>query len=311
MGHSGSILVSDPVIYEAVQDMEDAETQKYHKKVKDLISHAFHYSQGNQQYAKSLELYNEALEIQLNLLKLDAGTNINVASTRNDMGIVQCKMGNYEESIMCLWDALATKKTYYGDDHLKVAATLYNLAVCHACRREYEMAREIFDEALLITTKKLGNFHLDVSSILQQKGMVHFKLREEILAGACFRQALRIRKRHLGNMHLLIAETMRWLGNLEMLKGKKTEAIKYYKNALRISKQSEGLRKRAEVAMVLSCICQFYFSYEDRRDDAEQAGRDALYIFGTMTIPKEDLELIESKDRVDKILDQLQISINR
>lgn len=293
--------------------MDDIKTKKHHKKVKDLISHAFHYSQDQRQYAKSVELYNEALDIQINLLQLDVdGNNISVASTRNDMGIVHCKMGHYDESIVCLWDALATKKTHYGDDHLKVAATLYNLAVCHTCRHEYEMAREIFEEALLITTKKLGNFHLDVSSILHKKGIVHFKLQEEILAGACFRQAFAIRKRHLGNMHLLIAETTRWLGNLEMQKDRRKEAIQYYKNALRIAKQAEGLqqRKRAEIAMVLSCVCQFYFSYDDRRDDVEQAGRDALYIFSTMSIlPKEDIELMESKDRVEKIFDQLQIKI--
>ena len=111
-----------------------------------------HRSKGDNE--KALELYNDALEIRMNLLgPIHAAT----ATSYNSIGALYSRMGERDKALTFLETALDIRRTVLGNGHPDTAVSLNNLAKWHEGERNYDRALEFYIEALSVEDSILNN----------------------------------------------------------------------------------------------------------------------------------------------------------
>ena len=115
------------------------------------------------------------------------------------MGRVYRRLGAYDRAQHLLEQALASGRTAFGAEHVRVARTLDYLGVVLADRGDYAAAGRTLETALEMRRRLLGPEHPDVAVTLAELGRVYQDQGLNQRADPIHREALAIRRKVLGD----------------------------------------------------------------------------------------------------------------
>ena len=199
------------------------------------------------QYAKAIEYYNEALEIDEEL-ENEAG----IARDLNSLGMVYNSWDQYDKAINCFEEALVINKRLGMETD--VAVCLNNMGLVYDSWGHYDRAIKYYEEALAIDRGLENEAGIAIS--LNNIGMVYNAWGKYDKAIACFEQAL-AKNNRLGQDDQ-VAITLNNIGYVYDSWGQYDKAIEYYEKALVIDKR---LGREASIAEDLNNIGMVYYSY--------------------------------------------------
>ena len=199
------------------------------------------------QYAKAIEYYNEALEIDEEL-ENEAG----IARDLNSLGMVYNSWDQYDKAINCFEEALEIDRILGME--ADAAVCLNNIGLVYDSWGQYDRAIEYYEEALVID-KGLEN-EAGIAISLNNIGMVYNAWGKYDRAITCFDEAL-AKNNSLGQDDQ-VAITLNNIGYVYDSRGQYDKAIEYYEKALVIDKR---LGREASIAEDLNNIGMVYYSY--------------------------------------------------
>jgi tetratricopeptide (TPR) repeat protein len=99
--------------------------------------------------------------------------HIDVAATRNNMGVVFMKKGEHNAAMECFAAALSVREEILGPDHEKCSDTLHNMGLVHKNLKQYNEAIERYDQALRVRKMQLGENDMKVADTLYNMAIVY------------------------------------------------------------------------------------------------------------------------------------------
>ena len=156
------------------------------------------------------------------------------------MGRIYRRLGVYDKAQHLLEQALASGRTAFGPEHVRVAQTLNDLGVLLMDKGDYATAERSLEQALGMRRKLLGMEHADVAVTLVELGRVYqdqgFNERAEPLQ----REALAIRRKVLGEEHRETAVSLSDLASVLRLKGDLSGAESLLRQCLELNRKTRG-----------------------------------------------------------------------
>ena len=124
------------------------------------------------EYAAAKQSHEEALAICRKSLPPD---HPDIASSLNNLGIVQDDLREYAAAKQSYEEALAIFRKSLPPDHPDIAHSLNNLGVVQSALREYAAAKQSHEQALAIRRKSLPPDHPNIALSLQNLGLLGLK----------------------------------------------------------------------------------------------------------------------------------------
>ena len=179
----------------------DAVYNDYHSLTATILYNLGQLCMRLEEDEEASEFFLQALAISQWSGNRKGAKSLNSMAILHNLGHVQYRCGNYEESVRTYNKALAIGRASFSEFHLEVAATLNCLGVLyfHMPKAETKQAMELYTESLTIRRAVLGNEHKDVATTLNNIGRIHYMKAEYGEALRLYREALDIRRRLLGN----------------------------------------------------------------------------------------------------------------
>ena len=156
------------------------------------------------------------------------------------MGRLYRRFGVYDKAEHLLEQALASGRTAFGDEHVRVAQTLNDLGALMAETGEYARAERYLEQALGMRRKLLGSEHADVAVTLVELGRVYQDRGFNERAEPFQREALAIRRKVLGEEHRETAVSLSDLASVLRLKGDLSGAEALLRRCLEINRKTRG-----------------------------------------------------------------------
>jgi tetratricopeptide (TPR) repeat protein len=141
-------------------------------------------------------------------------------------------MGQFEQALPQLEQALAIKEAKLGPEHLHVALGLDNLATLHSDMGQYKQAQTLHQRALAIREKTLGPFHSDVAVSLNNLATAYQAVNLHEQALPLRERALAIMEANLEPDHPSIATCINNLASLHQVMGHHKQALPLYERSL-------------------------------------------------------------------------------
>ena len=198
------------------------------------------------------------------------------AYLRATLGNVYRDLGEYTSAEAMHRDALALRKTLFGDEHPDVAASLHGLAEDLRNQHRFAEAEPVFQQALAMRRTLLGEEHLDVAQTLFHLGLLFDLQNNGSRAEPFFRQALALQRKFLNKGHPSIAETLDQLGLALTFQGKYEVAETMHREALAIRRKLYG-DEHPEV-LVSHQNFALLLASQGKYDEAEELFREILMI---------------------------------
>jgi len=195
------------------------------------------------------------------------------AELRNTIGNVYAELGDYTKADAMLRQALALRKSVFGDKHLRVADSLHDLGALRRDQGKPAEAEALFRQALAMRRELLGNEHPEVANSLNSIGAALFDQGNFAKAEEFHRQALALRKTLFGNEHPLLATTLANLGTALWYENKFPEAEAAYRETLAMQRKLMG-DEHPDVATSLhnlACVLQSQGSFSEAEPLCKQA----------------------------------------
>ena len=155
-------------------------------------------------------------------------------------GRVYRRLGVYDRAQRLLEQALASGRTVFGPESVRVAQTLNDLGALLAETGDYERAQECLEESLAMRRKLLGSEHADVAITLVELGRVYQDQGFNHRAEPLHREALAIRTKVLGADHRETAVSLSDLASVLRLNGDLAGAESLIKQSLAINRKTRG-----------------------------------------------------------------------
>jgi serine/threonine protein kinase len=210
------------------------------------------------------------------------------AELRSMIGEVYFAIGQWEKAEAMHREALALRRSLFGNNNLVVANSLHNLAVVLRKEVRAPEAEPFAREALAVRRRILGNEDLavaeslsDLGNVLRDRGYdtIGFLARE---AEACLREALSMRRKLLGVENLDVASSLHNLAGSLMgqdpeavdRKAKLAESEALYREAISMRKKLLG-DEHPDVAWSLRDLAAV-LSKQNKPAEAEPIARQAL-----------------------------------
>lgn len=309
----------------AVPDRSDVQTlrdihrfQKAGKINEKLIDKIFNSVDANQLYVYGklfdlkLENYEFAQHLYSRALKIhsasESGPTVKSAALYQDIGLVQAKLGDYDQALRSLQSCLEHQQEVFGQYNAEVAITRSLLGDTIVERGddsgellEHRGALQQYKKALVIREKCLGEDHLDVAGSYQNIGRSLCKLGDFQGALAAYRESLSILESLLGENHADVATAHCYLGNVLHEQGDFQAAMEEYSFGLAIREEVFGKGHKA-TAESHTLIGQLLTDAQDY-DEAEARHRQALVLRDTL-LGKESPESAESHYWIGYVLNQ-------
>jgi eukaryotic-like serine/threonine-protein kinase len=150
------------------------------------------------------------------------------------------RLGVFDRAHPLLEQALASARTAYGDEDVRVAQALHDLGVVYVEKGDYASAIRSMEQALAMRRKLLGPEDPNVAVTLVELGRAYqdegFNQRAEPLQ----REALRIRKKALGDEHGETAVSLNDLASVLRLNGDLAGAEALHRQCLEINRKVRG-----------------------------------------------------------------------
>jgi len=264
-------------------------------------------------FTLKLENYDLALQVYSRALPLYVETvgeiHIKTAMTYQDIGIVQAKLGKFNQALLSLQTCLEIQEQVFGTpNNPEVAITRSHLGHTIVQRGddgdellEYRGALQQYKKALVIREQCLGEDHLDVAESYQNIGQSLCKLGDFQGALAANRESLSILESLLGEEHADVASAHCLLGNVLHDQSDFQGAMEEYSIALAIREEVFG-KSHISTAETHTQIGKLLTDVQDY-DEAEIRHRKALRIRDTL-IGKESPESAESHYWIGYVLNQ-------
>jgi len=182
--------------------------------------------QGQGEYEKALEKYNESLKISKEL-----GYKEGIAVTLHELGMIHLNQGEYDKALKKYNVSLKISKEL--GDKQGISGTLHQLGMIYHDQGEYEKAVEKYNESLKISGK-LGDKQ-GIANALHELGRIHQTQGEYDKALKKYNESLKINK-ELGNKRG-IAYTLGQLGIIYHDQGEYKKALEKYNECLKISEK--------------------------------------------------------------------------
>ena len=132
-----------------------------------LLNQVAFYLQARGQYAVAEPLYQQALEIDRQVL---GEQHPDFASSLNNLAALYYSTGRYEQAEPLYQQALEIRRQVLGEQHPDFAISLNNLAALYDSTGRYEQAEPLYQQALEIRRQVLGEQHPDFATQPQQPG---------------------------------------------------------------------------------------------------------------------------------------------
>jgi CHAT domain-containing protein len=167
-------------------------------------------------------------------------------------------------------------KRLFGEEHPRVAISIYNLANVYESQGRYTEAESLLRQALEMNQRLLGEQHPIIATNLNQLANVYESQGRYTEAESLIRQALELRKRLFGEEHPDVATSLHSLALVYKIQGKYDEAEPLYHQALEMYKHMLG-EKHPYVATSMSSLALLYYD-RGQYEEAESLFRQALDI---------------------------------
>jgi len=209
----------------------NARNKKYREPTSAELNTKAHkyYRQGN--YQKAIHYLELALASDL---KTYGKQHPEVATCRNNLGLVWKVLGEYEKAIDYYELALASNLKTYGEQHSSVATCRNNLGDAWQALGKDEKAIDYFELALTSDLKTYGAQHPEVARDRNNLGLAWRVLGEYEKAIDYFELALASGLKTYGEQHPKVATRHNNLGSAWHSLGEYKKAIDCYKEALTI-----------------------------------------------------------------------------
>ncbi len=156
------------------------------------------------------------------------------------MGRIYRRLGVLDKAQPLLEQALASGRTAYGPEHVRLAQTLHDLGTLLADKGDYTAAARSLERALDMRRQLLGEEHADVAVTLSELGRVYQDLGSNQRAEPLQREALRIRRKVLGAEHRETAVSLSDLASVLRLNGDLSGAESLLRQSLELNRKARG-----------------------------------------------------------------------
>jgi eukaryotic-like serine/threonine-protein kinase len=150
------------------------------------------------------------------------------------------RLGVFDKAQPLLEQALASARTAYGQQDIRVAQALHDLGSVFLDKGDYASAVRSMEQALEMRRKLLGPEHADVAVTLVELGRAYqdegLNQRAEPLQG----EALRIRRKVFGDVHRETAVSLADLASVLRLNGDLAGAESFLNQSLDVNRKTRG-----------------------------------------------------------------------
>ena len=193
------------------------------------------YKQGK--FEQGIPVAQEALKVGESTF---GPTNVNVATSLNNLAEFYVAQGRYGEAEPLLVRALGIREKALGPEHPYVATSLNNLAELYRQQGRYGEATPLEKRALGIWEKARGPRHPDVATSLSNLANLYWDQNRYGEAEPLYKRALAIQEKTLGPDNPAVATSLNDLANLYWEQRRYGEAEPLYKRALAIYEKALG-----------------------------------------------------------------------
>jgi eukaryotic-like serine/threonine-protein kinase len=169
--------------------------------------------------------------------------------------------------------ALNLRRKLFGNNHVKVAESLYYLAGAKSLQNQSQEAEELFKQAIAIQRQRPDEGNNLPYMLLDYGGLLNFR-GDRAAAQALFEEALAIFKRRNGPEHVTVAVTLEYLAKLNLDRGDVEKAEMEFREAIKLF----GEARNANVARLHERQAQALIMKKDY-DQAETHLRRALEMY--------------------------------
>ncbi len=191
--------------------------------------------QRQEKYLEAEELFRQALRIRREVSAEDR----DVADSLNRLASLLVTVNDYEEAEPLYEQALDLRRRIYGNEHPKVATTLYGLARLHFSRADFGAALVVQEECLAIYLGFYGDDHPNVARSRALLAEIHAASGDLVTALDLYRQAEKVQRRVLGSRHPHLASSLTGQGDVLTRLGRLNEAEATIMEALDIERGSD------------------------------------------------------------------------
>lgn len=160
------------------------------------------------------------------------------ADILNNMGTVNCDLGQLDEAERNYLDCLAYYKKIHGEKHTSVGDAYNNLGIVKRKKGEYEKAIKCYEAAYHIKEQVFGENNLGVALILGNLGMAYRKLGDLDQSLKYYKSALQLKKLICGDASIILCATYDNLARVYYLKAQFDQAISCYQITTDIYRKS-------------------------------------------------------------------------
>jgi tetratricopeptide (TPR) repeat protein len=155
-------------------------------------------------------------------------------------GAVHYALGEYNDQLKWLHEALKIREQIYDDDETVKATILNNKALCLESLGQFDEALKMYDLVISIFTRVYGPDHPQVATGLNNKAGCLNSLGKTDEARTNMERALEIHRKTFGNVHPDVALTLWWQATLEEKSGNVEKTKSLAKEAIYIFEQTLG-----------------------------------------------------------------------
>lgn len=240
----------------------------------DLLLKAADYLDQRSQYERARSLYQQSLQIQIQMFGLE---HPHVASLQSKLAYLYRLLGDYEQAEPLFQEASCVLEQALGPEHPQVAYPLEGLAMVYYEQGRYKLAESLQQRALQIRERARGLEHPEVALSLIRLGNVYLEQGKYKLAEGVYQRSLQIRERAWGPEHFRLAGPLSNLGDLYRKQGQYELAESLFLRAARIEEQTLG-PDHLDVAFTLVSLADLYREWSKCKE-AEQLYQRAFAIF--------------------------------
>lgn len=182
-------------------------------------------------FSGTREVLSEALEIYKSI-----GDGLGQATVNNNIGRIRIAVGDLNEALAHLSDALEVRKQLLGETNLNVAATIFNIGETFHLQEKIDEALEKYLQFLSLASSHFGNYHPDI--IYAQKIIAecyHDTCRHDY-ALEFYTKALIAARQVYSPIHAETAVILNKIGNVCYEMGRLKEARRSYEDGLEIER---------------------------------------------------------------------------
>ena len=230
--------------------------------------------QVNQLYKKGK--FNEAILVAKQALilaqSIHPGDHVDVATSLNNLGLLYCSQGHYDEAEPLYKQALEMYQLLFNGDQ-GVALSLNNLGLLYYSQGRYSEAEPRYKQALEMYRLLFTDDHADVAGSLNNLAALYSSQGRYSEAEPLHQQALEMRKRLFEGDHPDVALSLNNLGLLYKSQGRYAEAEPLHQQSLEMRQRL--FTDHLDVATSLNNLGLLYHS-QGRYSEAEPFNKQAL-----------------------------------